>query len=243
MLYTKLEKLGAAGTLVDVPIYTYWSYGKGRVASLMTDMTGDWLEGWINSGVKDVFFDNVLDSNTPEEKIDYPYDLNVEFDGKYTSIEIVPAILDASAKVHVEITTPVSEEIISKDLIFDSEKFFYSFETPEIGKYDIKVTYSYGEDEGAVSYPSSTFFNLSYSPEYDSFQIFDTSALHEAIRQRGVVSENGDIKLENDENMIDTYVVDFTMPFLIAAAALYVIDVIIRKLKWSDIRNLFKKKA
>ena len=118
-----------------------------------------------------------------------------------------------------------------------------SFETPEIGKYDIKVTYSYGEDEGAVSYPSSTFFNLSYSPEYDSFQIFDTSALHEAIRQRGVVSENGDIKLENDENMIDTYVVDFTMPFLIAAVALYVIDVIIRKLKWSDIRNLFKKKA
>ena len=243
VLYTKLEKLGAAGTLVDVPIYTYWSYGKGRVASLMTDMTGEWLEGWINSGVKDVFFDNVLDSNTPEEKIDYPYDLNVEFDGKYTSIEIVPAILDASAKVHVEITTPLSESVIERDLIFDSEKFFYSFETPEIGKYDIKVTYSYGEDEGAVSYPSSTFFNLSYSPEYDSFQIFDTSALHEAIRQRGVVSENGDIKLENDENMIDTYVVDFTMPFLIAAVALYVIDVIIRKLKWSDIRNLFKKKA
>ena len=94
-----------------------------------------------------------------------------------------------------------------------------------------------------VSYPSETFFNLSYSPEYDSFQIFESSALHEAIRQRGTVSEDGSIKLENDENMLDTYVIDFTMPFLIAAAALYVIDVIIRKLKWSDIRNLFKKKA
>ena len=50
------------------------------------------------------------------------------------------------------------------------------------------------------------------------------------------------LKLENDEKMIDTYTIDFTMPFLIAAAALYVIDVIIRKLKWDDIKSLFKKK-
>ena len=135
------------------------------------------------------------------------------------------------------------DEVISKDLIFDSQKFFYSFETPEIGKYDIKVVYSYGQDEGAVSYPSNTFFNLSYSPEYDSFQIFEASTLHEAIRQRGTVSEDGSVNLEIDENMIDTYVIDFTMPFLIAAASLYVIDVIIRKLKWSDIKNLFKKKS
>lgn len=243
VLYAKFEKTGAPGVFVDVPIYAYWNYGEGRVASLMTDMTGEWLAGWINSGAKDIFFDNVLDSNTPEEKIDYPYTLNVEYDGKYTNIEIVPAILDPTATVHVEITAPVTGEVISKDLIFDSQKFFYSFETPEIGKYDIKVVYSYGQDEGAVSYPSNTFFNLSYSPEYDSFQIFEASALHEAIRQRGTVSEDGSVKLENDENMIDTYVIDFTMPFLIAAASLYVIDVIIRKLKWSDIKNLFKKKS
>ena len=208
----------------------------------MTDMTGEWLNSWVDSGNKDIFFDNLLDSNTPEEKIDYPYTLNVDYDGKYTSIEIVPAILDPSAKVNVEITTPISGEVITKDLIFDSEKFFYSFETPEIGKYDIKVIYSYGEGEDGISYPSETFFNLSYSPEYDSFQIFEASALHEAIRQRGTVSEDGSIKLENDEKMIDTYTVDFTMPFLIAAAALYVVDVIIRKLKWNDIKSLFKKR-
>lgn len=245
VLYTEFQKgrdENGEGIFVDVPIYAYWNYGKGRVASLMTDMTGEWLDGWIASGTKDVFFDNILDANTPEEKIDYPYTLNVEYDGKYTNIEIVPAILDPSAKVNVEITSPITGEVISNDLIFDSEKYFYSFETPEIGKYDIKVTYSYGSGEEAVSYPSNTFFNLSYSPEYDCFQIFEASALHEAIRSRGTVSEDGSIKLENDENMIDTYVVDFTMPFLIAAASLYVIDVIIRKLKWSDIKNLFKKK-
>ena len=241
IIYTKFEKIG--GTLVDVPIYAYWNYGEGKVTSLMTDMTGAWLEGWIASGVKDVFFDNVLNANTPEEKIDYPYTLNVEYDGKYTNIEIVPAILDPTAKVTVEITSPISGNVVTQDLIFDSEKFFYSIETPELGKYDIKVVYSYGEGEDKISYPSNTFFNLSYSPEYDSFQIFEASALHEAIRQRGTVSEDGSVKLENDENMIDTYVIDFTMPFLIAAASLYVIDVIIRKLKWSDIKNLFKKKA
>ena len=244
VLYAEYKKPSAdgEGTVINAPIYAYWNYGEGRVASLMTDMTGEWLDPWINSGNKDIFFDNLLDSNTPEEKIDYPYSFNVDYDGKYTSIEIVPAILDPTAKVSVEITAPVSGEVISKELIFDSEKFFYSFETAELGKYDIKVIYSYGDDENKVSYPSETFFNLSYSPEYDSFQIFEASTLHEAIRQRGTVSEDGSIKLENDEKMIDTYTIDFTMPFLIAAAALYVIDVIIRKLKWDDIKSLFKKK-
>ena len=244
VLYAEYKKPSAdgQGVIINTPIYAYWNYGEGRVASLMTDMTGEWLNSWIDSGNKDIFFDNLLDSNTPEEKIDYPYTLSVDYDGKYTSIEIVPAILDPSAKVKVEITAPISGEVMSKDLIFDSEKFFYSFETPEIGKYDIKVIYSYGEGEDGISYPSETFFNLSYSPEYDSFQIFEASALHEAIRQRGTVSEDGSIKLENDEKMIDTYTVDFTMPFLIAAAALYVVDVIIRKLKWNDIKSLFKKR-
>lgn len=244
VLYTEYIKPSSDGngSKIETPLYSYWNYGEGRVASFMTDMTGEWLDSWIASGNKDIFFDNLLDSNTPEQKVDYPYTLNVDYDGKYTNIEIVPAILDPSAKVSVEITTPITGEVIAKDLIFDSEKFFYSFETPEIGKYDIKVIYSYGEGEESISYPSETFFNLSYSPEYDSFQIFEASALHEAIRQRGTVSEDGSIKLENDENMISTYTVDFTMPFLIAAASLYVVDVIIRKLKWNDIKSLFKKK-
>lgn len=245
VLYAEYVKsVGSDGNNITVkaPIYSYWNYGKGRVSSLMTDMTGEWLQSWVSGGVKDMFFGNVIDTNTPNEKIDYPYTMNVDYDGKYTSIEIIPAILDPSAKVKVEITVPGTNEVIVQDLAFDSQKYFYSFKTSELGKYEVRVIYSYNRGENEVSYPSETFFNLSYSPEYDSFQIFDASALHEAIRQRGSISENGEIKIENDEKMIDTYTVDFTMPFLISAAILYIADVIIRKLKWNDIRNLFKKK-
>lgn len=245
VIAAKHIKTSATGVAkeVEVPLYTYWKYGEGKVASLMTDMTGDWMAGWIDSGVKSTFFRNTLDANTPEEKIDHPYTMNVSYDGKYTNIEIVPAVLNTSAKVNVEITFPESGKIINKDLIFDSQKYFYSFETSELGKYDILVTYSYENGEDTVIYPSNTFFNLAYSPEYDSFNVFDSSALHGAIRQRGQISENGEIKIENDEKTLDTYEVDFTMPFLIGAAVLYIVDVIIRKLKWSDITSLFKKKS
>ena len=63
------------------------------------------------------------------------------------------------------------------------------------------------------------------------------------MRNNGNVFEGGDIVLRVDENKIATYVLHFTVPFLAIAAALYVADTIIRKLKWADIVSLFKKKA
>ena len=47
--------------------------------------------------------------------------------------------------------------------------------------------------------------------------------------------------LEVDESKIATYVLYFTVPFLVLAAALFVIDTVIRKLKWADIVSLFRK--
>ena len=49
-----------------------------------------------------------------------------------------------------------------------------------------------------------------------------------------------DVKLDVDENEIATYVLRFTVPFLALAAILYVIDTVIRKLKWADIKSFFK---
>ena len=39
-----------------------------------------------------------------------------------------------------------------------------------------------------------------------------------------------------------TYVVRFAAPLMIAAAALYVVDIIIRKLRWHDIKSFFSVK-
>ena len=63
------------------------------------------------------------------------------------------------------------------------------------------------------------------------------------MRNNGNVFEDGNVELAVDENKIATYVLTFRVPFLALAAAIYVIDTIIRKLKWADIVSIFKKKS
>ena len=149
---------------------------------------------------------------------------------------MIPAVLNPYATMHMEITLP-NGETIADQLLFNSTGYYYEFATPDLGKYKITFTYSYDDHE----YVSDTYFNVSYSPEYDSFATFSASDLNQAIRGNGTITENGVPKIENDEKEISTYKVNYTVPLLIIAVALYVIDIIIRKLKWVDIKSLFVK--
>ena len=55
------------------------------------------------------------------------------------------------------------------------------------------------------------------------------------------MSENGEISLETVEGQASTYTIECTIPLIITAIVLYVVDIAIRKLKWSDIKGLFKR--
>ena len=227
------------GNTVEAPLYSYWNYGNGKVSSFMSSLTGEWAKEWNAEGETrgNIFFRNVIKTATPTERIDYPYTLSVEYDGTYSTVEIVPAVLNPYATADVTVTYPTGATVTER-LTFDSERYFYQFNTPELGKYSIEITYAYDDK----TYSSASSFNISYSPEYDSFATFDASALHTAIRNRGTVSEENIPKIENNEDEVATYEVSFLLPFMIVAIVLYVVDIMIRKLKWKDIKSFFKKK-
>ncbi len=237
--YTVLtvEYQKTSGSVIDVPLYAYWKYGNGKVTSFTGAISGDWASNWQSEAGQRMLA-NMLDVNIPEEKVDYPYTLNVQYDGIYSTLEIIPAILNPYATVDVTITHPDGKSVTER-LIFDASRYFYRFETPLLGRYDISVTY--GAPSG--TFTSASEFHISYSPEYDSFANFDASALHAAIRHRGTVSEGQIPDLSETKARVDTYRLTFTIPFMIAAVALYVADIIIRKIKWSDIRGLFKSSS
>ena len=222
------------------PIYSYWDYGNGRVVTLTTSITGKWTEGWAESD-GEVFLSTLAEVNTPDEKVDFPYSITVEYDGIHSTIEMIPTVLNPYAYVEIAITTPDGSVInaTSNDrFAFDSSKYSFAFDTPELGKYEIRITYSYNNK----SFVSNTVFNLSYSPEYDAFEIFSPSPLHAAVRSRGTVNYGTVPKLDNDEKEIETYVVTYVIPLLIIAICLYIIDIMVRKLKWNDIKGLFRRK-
>ncbi len=349
----KVDYTKPSGTVVQVPLYSYWKYGNGMVASFTSGISGEWSENW-QSGSGQVFLSNMTDVNIPEEKIDRPYSISVDYDGIYANIEIIPAVLSTYATVEISITAP-DGTVITETPVFDSEKYVYRFEALELGRYGIEVVYksegfsskylsSLNEssvnteeiDEALSGYENAnelkklqgdyeifdsrgnllykfTFsgtklfvtdengtrlsgeysftvpdaskkirvekdgrevtdfalyvdteykdrytvldfrslgisieeskFAISYSPEYNLFTNFDASNLHAAIRHRGTVVEGAVPDISGNEENVATYRLTFTVPFMIAAVALYVIDIIIRKLKWSDIRGLFKRRA
>ena len=227
----------SGGGNVIAPLYSYWDYGNGRVATLTTDLGGGWVTGW-DGEVGESFLNNIFTTNVPVEKVDYPYTVSIFYNGIETDIEIIPSIVDPFAKIALTVTAP-DGSVISEELSFNSEGYSYSFEPRELGKYTVNLTYVI---DGA-EYSSESYINLSYSPEYDSFVVFNKASLEEVIRNRGNVFADGNVTIKNDEDRIATYELDCTAPLLITAVILFVLDVIIRKITVADIKTLFKRSA
>lgn len=225
------------GAQVEVPLYATWQYGEGKVACLTTDLMGAWSGSWSGTTGEE-FLKRVGDSNVPEERVDYPYTLNVEFDGVQSLVEVIPVTINPYATLQMQITKP-DGSVETKVLNFDQTRYYYDFSTPDLGKYQVTIQYSYGVN----SYENTAVFHIDRSPEYDSFVLYSAATLTSAVRDRGTVYEDDSLKVENNMDEVSTYTMDFTLPLFALAVVLYVIDIIIRKLTLADIRSFFKKSS
>ena len=236
---------------IKVPVYAYWTVGKGKVASFTSNLTdkpdgeglGDessyWLSQWYEDATANVFFKNVLTSNVPKERNDVPFSVSLNAQTGYCSLTVAPVEVKNDGVVYVRITRPDgTEELLDEDdVLFYASVYTTSFSTKEAGKYTVEVGYSY---KGA-SFTYSTYEYVSYLPEYDSFTLFEPAPLYTMLSGNGTVSEDGTLKIENDENSLDRRIVRLQIPLLIGAVVLFVVDIVIRKLRWEDIRSLFIK--
>ena len=236
---------------IKVPVYAYWTVGKGKVASFTSNLTdkpdgeglGDessyWLSQWYEDATANVFFKNVLTSNVPKERNDVPFSVSLNAQTGYCSLTVAPVEVKNDGVVYVRITRPDgTEELLDEDdVLFYASVYTTSFSTKEAGKYTVEVGYSY---KGS-SFTYSTYEYVSYLPEYDSFTLFEPAPLYTMLSGNGTVSEDGTLKIENDENSLDRRIVRLQIPLLIGAVVLFVVDIVIRKLRWEDIRSLFIK--
>lgn len=217
-----------------IPLYAYWSRTNGKVASFTSALSRDWLTQWDDSELSGQFISNILDVNTPEQKTDYPYVFDVLQDGSLTTVKVAPATLRFTSTANISITLPdgtVSENV----MVFDGAEYSYEFTAVDVGKYTITVSYEYN----GTQYTAISPLTVSYKSEYNEFTLYEPSVLSKAIGDGGQLSLDGSLSLENAPNEAGTYTVELTMPLLIICAVLYVVDIIIRKLKWEDIKSFF----
>ncbi len=224
------------GETATVPLYSYRDHGNGRVATFTSSPSGQWLRGWSDLD-KTRLFTNILVTNTPPEYMDYPFNISVDFSGDSAKIEIIPSSVNPKAKASIALTLP-DGSVVEREMTFMLNRYSAELDTPLFGKYSIDVTYTYGNH----SFTSSTYFTTPYSKEYDAFAAYDIVNIYDFMRGVGQISEDGKLDLTNDKSMVDTYELSFRIPLLILAAVLFVIDVVVRKFKWVDIKGLFAKK-
>ncbi|MBO5356150.1 MAG: VWA domain-containing protein [Clostridia bacterium] len=208
-----------------VPLYAYRAHGNGKVSTLTSSLTGSWTAKW-SEDVKSQFVNNLFVSNTPKERVDYPFTVNIDKNEYNAYIEIIPSVLNTEAKTTIVITLPTGKRL-TRNLVFDSKKYSYSFTTGKVGTYSIEIKYEYDDSK----FTTKEEFEIPYLSEYDAFTTFDKFEVYEFMRGNGEVLVNEIPSLENDKNKVTTYKVSFVIPLLIGAISLFVIDVFIRKLR------------
>ncbi len=213
------------GNIVQVPLYAYRSHGNGRVASLTTSLSSTFIPLW-DSETKSVFVENMLISCTPDERVDYPFNVELKLDEFGATLNVKPSVLTADGSVMLEIIYPTGN-VRERALAFDSQKYFTDIACSEVGTYELHITYSHD----GKSFSTTKIFDISYLPEYNAFATFDKAKVYAIMRGNGSITEDGIPSIQNDESEISTYKVRYTVPLLIAAIVLFVADIVIRKLR------------
>ena len=175
-------------------------------------------------------------TNTPARRIDYPFDVTVTYGGNYSTIEILPSYLNPRAVAKLKLTAP-NGSVTEKQLAFDLNRYFTTVPTADIGNYRIEISYSYGNH----TFEANTYFDVPYYPEYNAFTVFDAASVYGFMRNAGRVYTDGKVDLSLNLNEVATYEYSMRIPLLIAAVALFVADVFIRKTRWREIRNFFRR--
>ncbi len=228
---------GALPMGVDVPIYAYKNYGNGKTSAFTSYFGGEAIANWDNLGISTKLFKNIYATNVPKERVAVPFTVSTT---KYlggASVEIRPCAPKVDAVAEVALIAPDGTESVLPNVVFDGSKYTCSFVMPTEGEYTTKITYTYKNE----TYTVQKAVSLPYLSEYDEFTTFYASPLYQMLGSKGTVSEDGELEIVNDESEVGMEFVDLTVPLLIAAVVLFAVDIIIRKLKWADIKGLFKK--
>lgn len=224
-------------TSFDVPLYLYYSLGKGRVTSFMSNPATAWTDNWSGNSGGDGFYKNLSDANLPTERVDSPFILEVEGSGSSAAIYVTASdTLPYSNDFTVTVTDP-NGLVDSKKLAMQSGRYFANFTVDAVGTYSVLIEYKHGD----LSYSTQTEFSVSYNAEYDSFASYNKAYLYKLLTENGRILELDEINtLENNDSYYTTYVLEFTVPLMIICAVLFVVDIIVRQLKWKDVTSFFK---
>jgi len=216
------------------PIYAEWKRGEGKVGSFMSDLIGNWSEGFLSDPVGVRFVLNSVSSLFPIVRTDEYADIRAEFvrDNYTTEIRI-----HADSAVTAAVTFGGQRADIPLTKVSD-EMYAGRFDTKTSGVYTVNIE----KTDGSGSLTAHTA--VSYSEEYRAFGD-DT----QSFTFMESLSENGGGQvLFSTENMfgkkneVESGSFDPRLTFLIITVVLFLADIVVRKFKLDRLIEIIKEK-
>lgn len=223
------------------PIYAEWQFGEGRVGSFMSDFNGHWSSEFFNDVRGHIFISNTVKALLPEVTLS-SFDIHTHFtDLNYTSTVRITSNLAETDTVLATVTNPngiTSNIVLAKQ---SNSTVGGSFKTDIPGIYKLEIKKLNGQ--GTVISETVSYTTFSYSDEYDGF--FDIESNFTMMRRISEIG-NGDVLYTSDgmfsvEAQTFTQTFDPTIPFLIIALVLFLLDIVARKFKFKWPHEFFRK--
>ena len=70
----------------EIPLYSYWNYGNGKVSSFASTIEGSWTQSWKENVDTKEIFDNMLYTNIPTEQVHSAFIISNETKGTITDL-------------------------------------------------------------------------------------------------------------------------------------------------------------
>ncbi len=214
---------------VEYPLYSTWNFGNGSVTCFTTNFE-QYSKDKANSEYK--FVSNIVPTYTPTNQTSAPYMMSVENEGSTVNVTLTSETISPNASIYLTVRRG-GDSIGEFKFSANTTNYFTSFEINEVGTYRLTMNFN--------NVSITQYYTLSYYEEYDAFQVSDSSFLYSLVTSDGNVVEDGNLVINNDNLNVIKYRYTFAPLMMILSVILFVCDVAIRKLKWQDIKSLFKK--
>ncbi len=216
------------------PIYARWQYGVGVVSCFTTDLAGAWSQAFLDAEAGKSFIKNALKAAYPEIRYDAAIIPTVTVDGNHVTVTAALPEGGEDFELMAEITGPERQRLQLERI--SASTYEGSTTLSEMGEYEVKVTW---KKRSKTVDETTTVFAVAYSGEYDLFREGDSTLLSEIA-----VSTGGSLDADPHElAMLDLgtlrSAIALELPLCIIAAVIMLVDIIIRRLTWADVKRFF----
>lgn len=226
-----------------VPIYASWSFGKGKVGSFMSTLSGDsWSADFVDDPIGQLLVWNICQSLAPLSTLEpgsLDFVVKESIDNYSNRLDIYTDLAEGQT---VSVTVdPASDGAGYVDVQASGNNITFNFDIELTGLYKILIQKL--DVDGTVLSEMTMYRAFSYSEEYNAFREDDGEEILADIAVSGngvVVSDPVDIFATFEPRIQRDY--DPAMIFLIIAMVCILIDVAVRKFKFKWIHEIIRER-